>query len=112
VVSTELCEEPDLPFKIKQDLYRIAQEALHNSVKHAHANKLDLRMHRTAEELMLEVCDDGVGFDPTGSFPGHLGLHSMRERVTRLGGILQIESVPGRGTCIRAQLPMASLHSQ
>ncbi len=46
----------------------------------------------------------GVGFDPTASFPGHLGLHSMQERVRNLGGILSIESTPGQGTTIRAQI--------
>jgi signal transduction histidine kinase len=104
-VSTELCDEPDLPLKVKQELYRVAQEALHNTVKHAHANKVSVRMYWNTEGLLLEVCDDGAGFDATHSFPGHLGLHSMRERITRLGGILQIESTPGQGTCIRAQLP-------
>jgi signal transduction histidine kinase len=104
-VSTELGEEPDLPLKIKQELYRIAQEALHNTVKHASANEVSLCMHWSAEGLLLEVHDNGVGFDTTGSFPGHLGLHSMRERVTRLGGIFEIESVPGQGTHIRALLP-------
>ncbi len=54
---------------------------------------------------MLEVRDDGMGFEPLGSFPGHLGLHSMRERVTNLGGMLSIESIPGEGTCIRVRVP-------
>jgi len=53
----------------------------------------------------LEVRDDGEGFDPEGSFPGHLGLKSMRERVAHLGGTLRIESAPGEGTRIRAQIP-------
>ena len=54
---------------------------------------------------MLEVRDNGRGFDATASFPGHLGLHSMQERVKGLGGVLQIESAPGQGTCVRAQVP-------
>jgi len=53
----------------------------------------------------LEVRDDGGGFDPAGSFPGHLGLKSMRERVARLGGTLQIESAPGEGARICARIP-------
>ncbi len=104
-VNTDLCAEPDLPLKVKQDLYRIAQEALHNTVKHAHASKIELRLHRTREAVTLEVCDNGKGFDATASFPGHLGLHSMHERVTGLGGELQIESTPGQGTCIQVQIP-------
>src|SRR5437016_3106657 len=86
VVQADLCEEPALPLKAKQELYRIAQEALHNTVKHAHASKVDLVLHRTANAVFLEVRDDGVGFDPLGSFPGHLGLRSMQERVSNLGG--------------------------
>ena len=107
-VLTQLCEEPDLPLKVKQELYRIAQEAMHNTVKHARARKVDLRLSQAAKAVILEVRDDGVGFDPLGSFPGHLGLHSMQERVSSLGGMLQIESAPGQGTSILAQVPEAS----
>jgi signal transduction histidine kinase len=105
LVQTDLCEEPALPLTVKQELYRIAQEALHNTVKHAHAHKVDLRLSRTSNAVILEVCDDGVGFDPLGSFPGHLGLRSMQERVSHLGGRLQIESVPGQGTHMLTQVP-------
>ena len=107
-IQTELCEEPDLPLTVKQELYRVAQEAMHNTVKHARARKVELRLSQTANGVILEVCDDGVGFDPLGSFPGHLGLHSMQERISSLGGRLQIESAPGQGTCILAQVPEIS----
>jgi len=107
-VQTELCEEPDLPLTVKQELYRIAQEAMQNTVKHARARKVDLRLSQTANAVILEVRDDGVGFDPLGSFPGHLGLHTMQERVSSLGGRLQIESAPGQGTSILAQVLEAS----
>ena len=107
-VSTEFCDEPDLPLKVKEELYRVTQEALHNIAKHARANKVNLRMLADTDGILLEVCDDGVGFDTTQSFPGHLGLHSMRERIARLRGTLQIESRPGKGTCIRAQLPAST----
>ena len=104
-VQTDLSAEPALPLKVKQELYRIAQEAMHNTVKHAHASKVDLRLCQTSEAVILEVRDNGRGFDATASFPGHLGLHSMQERVKGLGGVLQIESAPGQGTCVRAQVP-------
>src|SRR5207249_5937700 len=96
-VLAELCEEPDLPLAVKQELYRIAQEAMHNTVKHARASKVDLVLRCTSNVVTLEVRDDGVGFDVLGSFPGHLGLHSMQERVSSLSGMLQIESTPGQG---------------
>ena len=105
IVQADLCQEPALPLKAKKELYRIAQEALHNTVKHARASKVDLVLHRTANAVILEVGDDGVGFDPLGSFPGHLGLRSMQERVSHLGGMLQIESAPGQGTRLLAQVP-------
>ena len=98
--------EPDLPFEAKEALYRIAQEALHNAARHARANKVDLRLNYTAQEIVLEVADDGVGFDPTGLFVGHLGLRSMRERAMRQGGTLDIESAPGLGTRVRARIPV------
>jgi signal transduction histidine kinase len=104
-VETDLCDEPDLPLKIKQELYRIAQEALHNTVKHAGASQVKVRLGRTAEAIMLEIRDNGRGFDSANSFPGHLGLLSMQERLKNLAGVLSIESTPGQGTTIRARVP-------
>ena len=54
---------------------------------------------------MLEIRDNGRGFDTSASFPGHLGLHSMNERVTKLGGTFQIESIEGKGTVICIHIP-------
>ena len=105
LVFSELCDEPDLSLRVKQELYRIVQEAMHNTVKHAHANKIDLRLERTAEGMTLEVCDNGTGFDTTASFPGHLGLHSMRERVAKLGGAFEIESTKSAGTSVCVRIP-------
>jgi PAS domain S-box-containing protein len=110
-VHTDLCDEPTLPLAIKEALYRIAQEAMHNAVKHAQASRVDVRLACQAGTIVLEVCDDGPGFDPTGSRPGHLGLRSMRERATQVGGTLAIESAPGRGTCVRAAITYAAEHA-
>ena len=104
-VHTTLCEEPDLPLETKEALYRIAQEALHNTVKHARASRADLKLECDARGIVLEVSDDGAGFDSEEeSFSGHLGLKSMRERVARLGGTLRVESAPEEGTIIRARI--------
>jgi PAS domain S-box-containing protein len=105
-VQAHVCAEPAISLEAKQALYRIAQEALHNAVKHARATTLDLTLETTDDAVILTVADDGVGFDPGGSFPGHLGLRSMRERITRLGGELSITSAPGQGTTVRAALPI------
>lgn len=105
VVEFKLCEEPDLSLDAREALYRIAQEALYNVVKHAQAHRVTLRLYQSSVDVVLEVRDDGVGFNPTAAFPGHLGLHSMRERAQRLGGTLEIKSAPTRGTAVRVSLP-------
>ena len=104
-VQTEFCDEPPLPLDVKTALYRVAQEALHNTVKHARATRIDLRLECFKDEgrVNMEVRDNGRGFDPGGSFPGHLGLRSMRERVEKIGGDFQVESTPG-GTSVRVQV--------
>lgn len=104
IVEADLGEEEYLSQEQKEALYRIAQEALHNIVKHAHARNVRLRLVSQEHELTLDVEDDGRGFDPTASFPGHLGLHILQERAERLGGTLTIESAPGHGTHIRVRV--------
>jgi signal transduction histidine kinase len=105
-VGLQVCQEPDVPLPVKEALYRIAQEALQNAVKHARPNRLDVRLMCAPDSLQLEVCDNGVGFDPLALYPGHLGLRSMRERAMRVGGTLDIESVPDCGTQVLARVPI------
>src|SRR6266446_5712119 len=105
-VEADLGEELHLPMEMKQALYRVAQEALHNIVKHARASMVVLQLTKEANEIILDVRDNGRGFDSTGPFPGHLGLRSMHERVTKMGGSLTIESVPGQGTCVGVRMPI------
>jgi PAS domain S-box-containing protein len=105
-VEATLCEEPQASLEAKEAVYRIAQEALHNTVKHACAKKVEIKMERDPDRMILELSDDGVGFDVRNDFPGHLGLRSMRERASRLGGTLEVETAPGRGTRIRAWIPV------
>ncbi|MGH3087458.1 MAG: PAS domain S-box protein [Rubrobacteraceae bacterium] len=104
-VRMALGEEPSLPLEAKEALYRIAQEALHNTVKHARAGKVDLRLECGETGIALEVSDDGAGFDTAAPFSGRLGLKSMRERAERLGGTLRVESHPGEGAVIRVRIP-------
>jgi PAS domain S-box-containing protein len=110
-IVIELGKEPALSFMAKEALYRIAQEALHNIVKHAHVNNANLRLSEEEDVggVILEVSDAGVGFNPHQSFPGHLGLQSMRERLARLRGTLEITSAPGQGTQIRATVSSMTL---
>ncbi len=99
--------EPELPIEVKQALHRIAQEALWNAVKHARARRVDVRLEADGDSVVLEIADDGVGFDPDGSFPGHLGLRSMHERATGVGGSLEVISARGRGTRVIVRVPAA-----
>jgi signal transduction histidine kinase len=105
IVDTEMHFELDVPLELKQSLYRIAQEALHNIVKHARASKAILRLTKEANDILLEIQDNGKGFDPKEPFPGHLGLLSMHERAAKVNGILTIESAPGQGTCVSVRVP-------
>jgi signal transduction histidine kinase len=105
-VETDLCDEPNAPLPIKEALYRIAQEAMHNAVKHAQATRLDLVLARSTDGLTLEVRDDGAGFNPDQDFAGHLGLRSMRERAALVGGTVEVTSASGAGTLIRANAPL------
>jgi signal transduction histidine kinase len=106
-VVLELCEEPPLPIATKVSLYRVAQEALNNTIKHAHASRIDIRMACEDGSLRLAVEDDGTGFDPHQDFPGDRGLQSMRERMEGLGGQLSIESAPEAGTRVVAIIALA-----
>ena len=103
-VAVEFGPEPELPFPQKEMLYRVAQEAMHNIVKHARATAAEVRLISDNGKVLLEVCDNGQGFDMTQEFPGHLGLKSMRERVERAGGMLTIASDVGGGTRIQVKV--------
>jgi signal transduction histidine kinase len=85
---------------------RIAHEALHNAVRHAHADHVTVRLAGEDGKLVLEVSDDGVGFDPLAPDvrSRHLGLTSMEERARESHGRLKIRSAPGQGTTVRAVL--------
>ncbi|MBN9391481.1 MAG: PAS domain S-box protein [Chloroflexi bacterium] len=98
--------EPLVPLNVKEAFYRIAQEAMQNTVKHAQASAISLTLAVENGKLKLTVRDNGHGFDPQGSFPGHLGLKSMQERAGRLGAAYSIASQPGEGTTVRVEYPL------
>ncbi len=106
-ITTEakLDAEPETTPEAKHALYRIAQESLHNIAKHSQARNVRLHLLNEPGAVTLTVADDGVGFDCKGSFPGHLGLLSMRERAREVGGTLNVDSRPGQGSRIRARVP-------
>jgi PAS domain S-box-containing protein len=90
---------PSLPPEVKQALYRMAQEAVTNAVKYASASRIAVRLRRGRQgTLHMEIQDDGVGFDPRLSTPGHFGLTMMRERAHAVSATVRIESHAGQGT--------------
>jgi signal transduction histidine kinase len=100
-------ERLDVGLDAELDAYRLVQEALHNCVKHARAAHVHVRigpLDDNPQTLLLEVADDGVGFDPQVAAPG-LGLVSMRERAERLGGRLVVAPRTTGGTVVRLLAP-------
>jgi signal transduction histidine kinase len=106
LIDARLMEEPDCRLDIKEALYRITQEALHNIVKHASARHVTVELVQSDGVLRLTVVDDGCGFDPSQDFPGHIGLHSMPERAAKLGGHVAVDSSPGAGARVVAEIPL------
>ena len=99
-----------IPPSIAAALYRVAQEALRNAARHANASRVDIRLRQNGADAMLEIEDDGVGFDVAQAEkrrPG-MGMFSMRERVGLVNGRLAVDSVRGRGTSIIATVPLTN----
>ncbi len=106
-VQTHFClEEPRLSIEAKEALYRIGLEAIQNTIKHASASRVQLHLTCDDEYAMLEVMDNGDGFNPDRDYPGHLGLHSMRERAELHNGMFTIQSEPGNGATVRVRVPL------
>ncbi len=96
-----------LPSAQEDALLRVAQEALHNALRHSGAEHVDVSLARHGQGALLRVADDGCGFD-TGRVRRagrHLGLVSMRDRAGGVGGKLTVESVPGKGTAVEMEVP-------
>ncbi|MEU6441233.1 GAF domain-containing sensor histidine kinase [Streptomyces sp. NPDC047046] len=96
-----------LPAAQEEALLRVAQEALHNALRHSGAAHVDVVLRRTGRGAVLRVTDDGGGFDPRGVRRAgrHLGLVSMRDRAAGVGGSLTVDSAPGKGTTIEMEVP-------
>jgi len=95
----------ELPPAVEQAVYRVADEALANAAQHAGARNVRVCLERKGTRIALVVCDDGQGFDPAQPVPeGHYGLQGMRERAEMVGGVLTVDSTPGRGTTVRFEV--------
>jgi PAS domain S-box-containing protein len=118
IVAEVLCgfeERGRLPLELETECFRIAQEALTNVVRHAHATRLSVQLDGGVEELLLTITDNGIGFDTeavleTASSASTLGLRGMQERALAMNGSIEINSSPGNGTQVRATFPLKRSH--
>jgi signal transduction histidine kinase len=96
-----------LPASHEEAMLRVAQESLHNALRHSGAARVDVTLEKHGTGAVLRVTDDGSGFEPTAIRKAgrHLGLVSMRDRASGVGGRLTVESAPGKGTTIEMEVP-------
>lgn len=97
------CNDRLLPPVVTEDLYRIAQEALHNVARHARATRVDIRLRCDLDGITLTIEDNGIGFDTRLTRKG-LGISGMQDRMLAVGGRLIVESTPGAGTSVQAEI--------
>jgi signal transduction histidine kinase len=101
---------PSLPPPVEERLYRIAQEALNNTLKHAGASEVSLELRQTHEGIVFEVADDGCGFDvDTAMSSGGMGLPGILRRAEEIGGTVRVHSGSGEGTRLRIDIPASRL---
>ncbi len=105
-LTWEMEEIEALPSGIEDHLFRILQEALSNILRHAKANQIEVKLFTLHGQVRLRIADDGVGFDPEGEKMTSYGLTSMRERVTEVGGSLDVYSAVGKGTQLEVRIPL------
>jgi two-component system, NarL family, sensor histidine kinase LiaS len=98
--------ERPLPLPLEQSLFRLAQEALANVARHSRATNTEIHLGWVNGDVVLTVSDNGIGFNATRSGRKGVGLESMRERIEGLGGRFLVESEPGEGTQVIAELPL------
>jgi two-component system NarL family sensor kinase len=107
-VNTQVLGTPVLSARGEAELFRIAQEALANVRRHAHATEVRITLHGGPRAVRLSIRDNGRGFDAKAVTPDHYGIVGMRERANLLGGRLRVESRSGRGTTVMAVVPAAA----
>ncbi|MDF2924106.1 MAG: sensor histidine kinase [Paenibacillaceae bacterium] len=105
-ISYEMDEDIQLPKGIEDQLFRIVQEALSNTLRHSKATKMEIKLNRPTELIRLSIRDNGVGFSLDDQKHASYGLVTMRERVNEIGGSLNLITAPGKGTRIEIRVPL------
>lgn len=105
-IALDMEEDLLLNIGLENHLFRIVQEALSNTLRHAKATKMDIVLQRRGDSVRLGIRDNGVGFDPMLKRHASYGMVSMEERVNEIGGSLNIASAPGKGTRIEIRVPI------
>jgi signal transduction histidine kinase len=100
-------EEAKLSDDAQIVIYRLVQEAFTNIAKHARAGHVELSLRQQGAQMALRIADDGQGFDAAGPKLGAHGLLGMRYRVESVGGAFSLDTAPGRGTTIKALVPVS-----
>lgn len=99
-------EEISLEKGVEDQLFRILQESVSNTLRHAKAESLDVLLVRREKWIIMRVIDDGTGFHPDETKPGSYGLQNIKERASQIGGQLRLVSVPGKGTSLEIKVPV------
>lgn len=105
-ISLDMEEDLQLSKGIENHLFRMVQEAMSNTLRHAKATKMDISLQKRGEAVRLAIRDNGVGFDVLAKKHTSYGLVSMEERVNELGGSMNVASAPGKGTRIEIRVPI------
>ncbi|WP_448628722.1 sensor histidine kinase [Geodermatophilus sp. URMC 64] len=106
----DIPDDVDLPPEIDRLLFRVAQEAMLNAAKHAHAGTVELTLSRDDDSVTMEVRDDGTGFDlsadPADTRSGHFGIRVLTDLALAAGATLDLATAPGQGTALRLRVPL------
>ena len=113
-IYLDLDEITELPNDVTLAFFRVAQEAVNNSARHAEAKNVRITLRETGGKIVLQIEDDGHGFEVPDNIAklrvkGHRGLSNMKERMSIVGGSLNITSKPGLGTVVRCELPLETV---
>lgn len=104
----EMDPEVHLLKGVENHFFRIVQEAISNTLRHAKANKLEIRLHRRGDTVRMSLRDDGIGFEMDESKKTSYGLSNMQERIVETGGSIQFITAPGKGTRIEITVPLVN----